>query len=224
MHRSSSVKWFLIVTAFFAVSGSLALLGMDRFVLHMARHPIHSELLDTFFRYATHVGDGITPTVIALYLLFFRQFRSFLMMALGSTLTAIVVQVMKHGPFSGMDRPSAFREQLGNLHWVEGLQLNVHFSFPSGHTAAVYSMCLALTVLVGRKGWGVWFALLAALIAYSRVYLNQHFALDIWAGMVIGSAVTWSTYYFLYRSRYSDRAWLLRPGLAVRRRAVLDNM
>lgn len=113
---------------------------------------------------------------------------------------------MKHGPFSGMDRPSAFKEQLGNLHWVEGLQLNVHFSFPSGHTAAVYSMCLASTVLVGRKGWGVWFALLAALIAYSRVYLNQHFALDIWAGNVIGSAVTWSTYYFLYRSRYSDPA------------------
>lgn len=214
MHRASALKWFLIVTSLFALPVSVALLTMDRFELHRVMHPIHTGSLDLFFRYATYLGDGLTPTLIALFLLLFRPMRSFLMMALGCTLSAIVVQVLKQGPFSWMDRPSGFREQLGDLHWVPGLELHGHFSFPSGHTTAAYSMCFALAVLVGRKGWGAAIAVLAALIAYSRVYLNQHFTLDLWAGMIIGLGVSSWIYYFLYRSRYSERAWLDRPGLA----------
>jgi len=214
MDRASAVKWFMIVTLLFALPAAVALLTMDRFELHRTMHPIHTHALDTFFRYATHLGDGLMPTVIAIYLLFFQRSRSFLMMALGCTLSAIVVQVLKQGPFSGMDRPSGFREQLGDLHWLEGLEVHRHFSFPSGHAAVAFSMCFALAVLTGRKGWGIGLALLAVLVAYSRVYLNQHFTLDLWAGMVIGAGASWSIYYYLYRSRYSKLAWLERQGLA----------
>jgi len=214
MDRARAVYSFLIVTCLFALPASVALLTMDRFELHRIMHPINTRALDTFFRYVTHIGDGLTPTVIALYLLLFRRMRSFLMMALGCTLSAIVVQVLKQGPFSGMDRPSGFREQLGDLHWLEGLELHHHFSFPSGHTAAAFSMCFALAVLLGKKGWGTGLALLAVLIAYSRVYLNQHFTLDILVGMVVGAGVSWLTYYYLYKSTYSKRSWLDRQGLA----------
>ncbi|HQV74415.1 MAG: phosphatase PAP2 family protein [Flavobacteriales bacterium] len=215
MERARAVKWFLIVTCLCALPASVALLTMDRFELHRTMHPIHTRALDMFFRYVTHIGDGLTPTVIALYLLLFRRMRSFLMMAVGCALSAIVVQVLKQGPFSGMDRPSGFREQLGDLHWLEGLELNHHFSFPSGHSAAAFGMCFAMAVLLGKKGWGTALGLLAVLIAYSRVYLNQHFTLDILVGMVIGAGVSWLTYYYLYKSKYSKRSWLDRDGVAI---------
>lgn len=58
------------------------------------------------------------------------------------------------------------------------------FSFPSVHSAAAFC---AATVLwkVNRRAGGVSFVL-AALIAFSRMYLYVHFPTDVLAGVVLG--------------------------------------
>jgi undecaprenyl-diphosphatase len=65
-------------------------------------------------------------------------------------------------------------------------------SFPSGHTAAAVAGAFVFTGLMpeGRVAW--W--LLAAVIAYSRIYLGVHYPLDVAAGAVVGiacAAVIW---------------------------------
>jgi membrane-associated phospholipid phosphatase len=94
--------------------------------------------------------------------------------------------------------------------WVEGVELNSYFSFPSGHATAAFSMCLALAIIVGKVRWSAVFAVVAALLAYSRVYLSQHFLQDIMAGAALGTVVSFLVYLWLYRSVFAKRAWLAR--------------
>jgi membrane-associated phospholipid phosphatase len=213
MERERGIRGFMTVwIAFFLVTG-LAVLRSEKLELHREMHAFHSDIADHFFSTVTHLGDGLVPTGLSLLLLFIRDLRSFLMMGLSCGLSAIVVQVLKRLPFAASDRPFMFKDHLGDMHWVPGLELHHHFSFPSGHATAAFSMCFALAVLMPGLLRGVLFAFLAALMAYSRVYLSQHFTEDILAGSMIGTVTACLVYYWLYLSRTSKKPWLDRSVL-----------
>jgi undecaprenyl-diphosphatase len=57
-------------------------------------------------------------------------------------------------------------------------------SFPSGHTATAFAGATLLSAFVPRAAPA--FYLLAAAIAYSRLYVGVHFPLDVVGGVVIG--------------------------------------
>ena len=58
------------------------------------------------------------------------------------------------------------------------------YSFPSGHTQASFAAATAL--FTENKKAGICAYVLAALIAFSRLYLYVHFPTDVLAGVVIG--------------------------------------
>ena len=63
------------------------------------------------------------------------------------------------------------------------------FSFPSGHTGA--SFAAAAVMFFGRSSlWG-WALALAALIAFSRLYLYVHYPSDVLAGALLGILTGW---------------------------------
>lgn len=59
------------------------------------------------------------------------------------------------------------------------------FSFPSGHTAASFAAASALYFAGEKRLWGP-AAILAGLIAFSRMYLYVHYPTDILGGMIVG--------------------------------------
>jgi undecaprenyl-diphosphatase len=59
-------------------------------------------------------------------------------------------------------------------------------SFPSGHTASAFAGATALSFFYPRGAPA--FFVLAAAIAYSRLYVGVHFPLDVAGGIVIGVA------------------------------------
>jgi undecaprenyl-diphosphatase len=59
-------------------------------------------------------------------------------------------------------------------------------SFPSGHTATATAAAVVLSALVPRLA--PLFVVLAAAIAYSRVYVGVHYPLDLVGGAAIGAA------------------------------------
>lgn len=210
MHRKRAVLMFLVVALVLAFPGVIAVLLMDKLELHAAIDHWHGGRADPFFRYFTHLADGLVPTALAIAFLIFLGVRAFLMVGLSCGLSAIFVQVLKHTVFADCDRPAMFRSALGSMHWIADLDLNHHFSFPSGHATAAFSMCLAISVVIGRVGWAMALSLLASLLAFSRVYLSQHFTEDVLAGALLGSVTAACVYYWLYRSSFRERHWLGR--------------
>jgi membrane-associated phospholipid phosphatase len=67
-----------------------------------------------------------------------------------------------------------------------GGKIHTWQSFPSGHTMTAFALALFLSILIRNKFWGVLLLILAILVAYSRVYLFQHFPKDVFAGSIFG--------------------------------------
>ena len=61
-------------------------------------------------------------------------------------------------------------------------------SFPSGHAATSFACAATLAAFVPRSGQIVLYVL-AAGVAYSRVYVGVHYPLDVLAGAVLGIGV-----------------------------------
>jgi membrane-associated phospholipid phosphatase len=66
-------------------------------------------------------------------------------------------------------------------------------SFPSGHTSAAFSLFICLALITPRK-WAPLWVVSAWAVAYSRIYLSQHFLEDILLGSVIGLFSTIAIY------------------------------
>lgn len=196
----------------FLVGGWFAATG-DKLVVHSTMNGYHSPALDCFFAAFTHVADGLVPTALAFIMLFWKDWRAFLLVGLSALVSALFAQFLKHGPYSGLDRPSMFREQLVGMPWVEGIDLHAHNSFPSGHTTAAFAMCMSLAILVGKPRFAVAFAILAGLLGYARIYLSQHFLQDTVMGSALGALTCWAVYYALYESRWSKASWLEKRPL-----------
>lgn len=210
MGRQASMQCFMVVWAVLSALLGVLVLSTEKMALHQVMLLHHSSFADRFFSVITHVADGWVPTAISILLLTLSNVRSFLMMGLSCGFSALITQFLKQVVFPLEDRPFMFKSLLGDLHWVDGLEHHHHFSFPSGHATAAFSMCCALAVLLARPRYGGALALLAALLAYSRVYLSQHFTEDILAGAAIGTVGAYLVYHWLYRSAFSSKPWLER--------------
>jgi len=210
MQRERTILFFLVTGLLLALPGLWFVLTTGKLTFHAAINSRHTPELDFFFTYATHLGDGILPTALALALLFLKDIRSALMVGLSCGLSAFFVQFLKRQVFSHMDRPGRFRDGLGDMHWVADIDLNNHFSFPSGHSTTAFSMCFAVAVILARPRWGVTMALAGGVLAFSRVYLSQHFTQDIIAGSALGIVTAYLVYRWLYVSPISQRVWLDR--------------
>lgn len=102
-----------------------------------------------------------------------------LRLAAATTLATLASQALKRGLTRA--RPNSA------IHGFEALAENPdRFSFPSGHTAAAFSVAIAFA---GEPfALGPLALLLATGIGLSRVYLGAHYPLDVGAGALLGAA------------------------------------
>lgn len=143
------------------------------------------SVADFFFQYFTHAGDGIFWVPVALYFIFYK--RKLLPLVLSAIiLSTLLVQTGKKIIYPNEARPTAAIEstEQNNIHTVKGVTVHSNNSFPSGHTTTAFSLfLLGCLLLPYTYFWLIGFT--AALLAgYSRVYLAQHFPLDVGAGII----------------------------------------
>ncbi|HRE98608.1 MAG TPA: phosphatase PAP2 family protein, partial [Flavobacteriales bacterium] len=163
------------------------LFGSDKLILHLGIIHYHSNFKDVVMPYLTHLGDGIFASVlIILYLLFFSV-RSGIGLFIAFALSGIVAQLLKRNFFNGEMRPFHYFREHGDFHFVDGVKLHLEHSFPSGHATCAFAMFAFLAFRSNNGFIQILLFLAAALAAYSRVYLSQHFVADVFAGMWIGT-------------------------------------
>lgn len=168
---------------FIALSGFF-LLYSNRSEIHFFINGYHAEWADTLFKWVTHLGDG-TIFTIAIPLAFIKNLRWFFVVACTAVIVLCVTAILKQWVFHGFPRPSLFLGE-ENLYLVPGVKMHTINSFPSGHTTAAFALYFVLCFLFNNKLGSFLLFVLAALVGYSRIYLSQHFLIDVMVGAMLG--------------------------------------
>lgn len=147
----------------------------------------HYPIFDVFFKYVTNLGDGMILAILLLALLFYN-YSSSILTAFSIALQAILVSLFKRWIFKGLERPVAFFGEGVELNFVEGVDVHSYNTFPSGHTATAFTIVALLFIIIKNRSFIVSSILLlvALLVGFSRVYLLQHFIIDVYFGAIIG--------------------------------------
>lgn len=180
--------------------------------LHLLLNSNHTGIEDTFFKYYSMLAEG-PLYVFALLPLIWRKIGMTVFFALSELSGGAILQILKH--LFDFDRPVSVFEKYPDmmLPLVQGVDMHHSNSFPSGHASTffVFFTCCALILayhyLVKAKtaNYKTWLLInlsmlvmlvLAALGAYSRVYLSQHFLSDVCVGSIIGFVSPCLIFYF----------------------------
>lgn len=143
----------------------------------------NSPEFDYFFRYLTYLGDGLIWIPLFVYALIFRR-DFFLAVLTGLIICTLLSQGLKRFVFEDSYRPIVLLAE--KVRTIPGYYINRAHSFPSGHTSTAFTLALLAAFLVKRNFWTYFFPVIAFFVGYSRVYLAQHFAIDVLAAMYIG--------------------------------------
>ena len=198
----------------------LALLYIPQGELHLLLCDRHTPARDIFYRYYTQVAEWF-PYIVCVILLLFNRIGDGVFASAAMILSALTTQLFKN--IINAPRPIKWFEL--NMPDVQlpltpGVEVHSWFSFPSGHTTSFFALAFVVSILFSRetstsslsstnRSYNYLFQtalfFLAALGGYSRIYLSQHFARDIFAGILVGVIVT-AVCYAVF-SRYEDKKW-----------------
>lgn len=139
-------------------------------------------------------------TVIVVLVLLLFKFRYAILAAIAFAYSSLVIQALKH--LFKAPRPVKYFENIIPIRTIEGYPVHEWNSFPSGHTASVFTLAVVLSYLLPyrRRHWII--IPLATLTAFSRVYLAQHFIEDIIAGSIIAVLLTFHITWWLENTQW----------------------
>jgi len=157
---------------------------IDGQILLFIQEHMRNTVCDVFFKGVTHLGDaGIFWILLTIVLLCFRQTRRAGIYSACALTASLVVNNLILKNLIGRTRPYEL---------VDGLQCIVSpardASFPSGHTGASFASAVSIYKQIYKKA-AVLFIVLAALIAFSRLYVGIHYPTDVLGGAVTGIGI-----------------------------------
>jgi membrane-associated phospholipid phosphatase len=203
---SQGNRLFFLIYGFFILAGGVLQLIFSQTELFLFFNSHYSQPTDFFFRYWTNLGDGIFAVAVAIAFLLFRNYKHALLMAAVYAVSSLLAQALKRFVFAEIARPSAFfKGKPIELHFTDGVEILCCHSFPSGHTATAFGVFCLLFFIDANKIRGLWYLLAAFLVAYSRIYLAEHFFVDVYAGSLIG--VLTAIFCWLWFEKLPEKKW-----------------
>ena len=155
-------------------------ISFDNAVMLFVMNNLKNPFLDTFFKFITFLGDfGLIWVLTAIIFLFIKRLRPFgltiiFMIILGYLFNDIIFKLLFH-----RIRPFISDPTISLI-----IKAPNGYSLPSGH--AFSSFTCATIIFFADKKLGIAALILAALIAFSRVYLLVHYATDVIVGTAEG--------------------------------------
>ena len=214
---------YLSLSLLVLVAMVIALVAVPKAELHMWLNGTHTPWLDSFFR---HYSNFVKWPVYVLMLLPLLVWKPGWTVVFASTeaASALVIHVVK--AIFNMPRPKTFFEELIaanpslSADWqqimVDGVRMHSWHSFPSGHTATFFvffSLCAFIYVYErwprGKEA-SVVCLILALLGGYSRIYLSQHFLMDVCGGMAEGVLMSVVVFCLFVEKGWTEKPWFSR--------------
>jgi membrane-associated phospholipid phosphatase len=204
--------FFLIPYVITLMAAGLALAIYSKSDIHLWLNSHNSGFFDWVFSHVTILGDGIFVICIAVLLAFY-SLRSSVFLLTAYLSTGLVVQILKRVIFADFQRPVSYFHDTVQLHLIDGVHILNGHSFPSGHSASAFALFLSIAMITPNRILKVICFILACTVAYSRVYLSQHFLVDIVAGSLIGVIGTLALYPVFYNKDLTWHHWsVLKRG------------
>ena len=188
-----------VLLAVLLAAVSLAVYGgatapLDEAVQSALYHAVGDPALDGVMQYVTEAGDVFNMMVFAIVILLIPRTRrigiTIMILIVISTLLAGYVKcgVDRNGPgyeFEGVPFPVSISRDTFAL-FCEG---SIAASYPAGHAARAMALAAVLGyALSGRFPRGAYLVLLyPALMSVSRVYVMQHYLMDVVGGVIMGA-------------------------------------
>jgi len=177
--RSSALLIAIILLA------SSAVLGRIPVFLFLNRD--FGTIADTVLLGFTYLAEGwiwIPYLIIVGWL--FKKDKAIIVYSF--VISTLLTQVPKQVFFPTITRPIASGIDPQLIHTVKGVVMHQMNSFPSGHTATAFTIFLLTIYLFDQTKLILIGLLYAILCGYSRVYLGQHFPMDVGGGIIVAIA------------------------------------
>lgn len=152
----------------------------------VSEHPFFRRI-DGLLVLSTYLGDGYIWGLLALYLILFGtpyDHRNVLI-----SLAVLMVEITVFRLFKALfarPRPAlAEHAQTSRM-----LALDIH-SFPSGHATIAFGIAYLIAFFYPAWPNVLLSYLVAGLIALSRVYLKEHYPMDVIGGAILGTLVSY---------------------------------
>jgi membrane-associated phospholipid phosphatase len=196
---------FLVPTLVLALILVITLLIVPKGELHLMLCQPHTAWLDHLVPAFTNLVD-YAPYILVVLFLLLRRWGWAAFAASNLILSTLLAQALKH--LVRAPRPLTwFAENMPDivLPLVEGVKMNKWLSFPSGHTTTFFVMFFTISLICcaeqvkGNKAISLLCFLLASFGAYTRIYLSQHFAFDIFGGILVALSSILLIYYFFQK-------------------------
>jgi membrane-associated phospholipid phosphatase len=150
-------------------------------------------IVDTLAIFFTFLGNGVLW--LLLILLVYLLYKKHTMLTIYCLVTStIIAQSIKIFILPNCPRPSLAMPNTQLYHTVLGVDLHKMGSFPSGHTTQAFTFFLLICYIIPQKKYFYFWLIIALFIGYSRVYLAQHFPIDVAGGILAAVASFWISY------------------------------
>lgn len=154
--------------------------NLDGEILLQIQQHLRTDMLTPLMKFVTFLGNGGWFWILcAVVLLAIPKTRKTGYAAVLSLIFGVIVTNLLLKNIVARPRPFAEIEALIPL-----IAKPTDFSFPSGHTTASFAVALVMLRMLPKK-IGIPAVVLAALVAFSRLYLGVHYPTDVLAGFVV---------------------------------------
>jgi membrane-associated phospholipid phosphatase len=205
MKRNKSLSLLRSVSVFIVLSLVFALLLMSiraftakgEVILYLAqlRNPVLNEL----FLWITRMGEGsiIIATLLIFLFISYRKSALFSLVGVLSLLLSFLAKSLFSQPrplayFTSLDQAELMGE-IDGYAFYSGLT-----SMPSGHTLAAFSFFFIIAFIAKKTIYQILAFTAAGLVGISRIYLGQHFILDVAVGTLLGLLIAIFSIYLVY--------------------------
>ncbi len=166
--------------------GGFMLFGTENFefrILEVLHNTVGGEIMDFLMTGISALGNaGVLWVLAAVAMMISKRYRKAgFAVAIGLVIGLAVGNVILKN-LVARPRPCWIFEVPQMLITVPG-----DYSFPSGHTLS--SFISAFVIFDANKRWGIVAFVVAAVMAFSRMYLFVHFPTDILGGIVLAAAI-----------------------------------
>lgn len=154
---------------------------IDHTMFFWCNRRLSSRALDRLFGWITHLGSALFTIICAVSLTWFAVgelsgigLQSLIALAVSHIIAVLIKKkVRRDRPFRKLERVKVGKFPLKD------------YSFPSGHTTAIFALITPL-MLVSSPVVMLVLIGLALLVAISRIYWGYHYPIDCVAGGVVG--------------------------------------